>query len=202
MRQIEAIQGPLPDIGPWDAPRRPGQHVIRHETAAQMNRPHAVLRRVWQQVRVGKAFPRLQGEDITQQQALRIAVLVRYMREEDQQAEVERLAQMPLGQLKRLKPEQRARLAPRRKPTHHARPVGQRWRQELVEIHQHILALERGGLIKQLARSWTPDVQRGYHGQLGQLLEKLQLFRSLIGEVIEEDANPPVLSLPKARARR
>jgi hypothetical protein len=95
---------------------------------------------------------------------------------------------------------------PARPPKTRAEPrrsTGQRWHALLVEIRQHLMRLQRAGLLEHLARSWSPDVQGGYRQELDLLIAELQSTAGRIAAVMTPDAPvATVLTMSSERARR
>jgi hypothetical protein len=114
------------------------------------------------------------------------------------------IIQVPLGELKRMRPGQKGRSA--RRPvstTAKSTPVGQRWHDQLVKIRQHLMAQPRAGLLEQLVRGWSPDVRQGYLQELQQIIAQLHSIAERIAAGMEPDGPmASVLAMPSGRARR
>lgn len=81
--------------------------------------------------------------------------------------------------------------------------MGQRWHEQMVEIRQHLMHLQRAGLVENLARTWSPAVRRGYGEELAQVIAQLQALASRIAAV-ETGATPmsPVLTLAESQTQQ
>lgn len=207
--KIESVQGPLPEAGPWRLPTKAGERVLKDGVPRQLRHSRGVLIRAWLQVRAGRAFPRLKAEDISQQQALRIVRLVKDLPEAARTAEVERLARLPLSEIKSLclsrpKPPP-VRVRTRKPPS--IRLTGQRWQEVMGEIRQHVLKLQHSGQIENLARTWSPSVRHGYREELRQVIATLHDFEACFERAGDGGPLPRVVRLeelirPRPRRRK
>ena len=128
---------------------------------------------------------------------LRIIRLVRDLPPAKREAEVARLAQLSLHEIKRLKT-----IVPRTPPVDRPvpraearKPIGQRWHDQMVEIRQHLMGLERNSLIENLVRTWSPPVRQGYCKELGQVIAALHLLVERFDNVDEGPTPARVLHL-------
>jgi ParB-like chromosome segregation protein Spo0J len=77
---------------------------------------------------------------------------------------------------------------PSRPPASTARPkqAGARWHERIAEVRQHLLALNRAGLVENVARRWAPEVATGYLRELQQVIGQLQDVAMRVDTVIRE----------------
>jgi hypothetical protein len=63
--------------------------------------------------------------------------------------------------------------------------TGERWHERMVEVRRFVADLDRGLLLEDLAKTWKPEVQQGYHRELLHLAGQLTAMARRLENVMD-----------------